>query len=495
MRLESGLIDVLALEAAVVAEGSQRRSLMPPSPVLPSLLARPSEVAGWAAARLSGDFDPIPEQVVTVRKTRHGVRPVAELFLRDQLLYRALVAAWQERLPDLVRSSESYDAFEAGPLTDPAAAYVVSSDIAAFYQYVEYDLLSRELVAKTGDAARVDTLIELLSHITGRRFGIPQQCAPSDVIAETHIAVLERRLVWRYNDDFRITADSWSNALAAVDLLDREARRLGLALNDAKTVIRKRETYQTAVGRREQIRQEIAEEAELDLAGMDLGAGYDATVITPAPDDLRTHGFLKILQRWREHQDADPAIVQTLVQLLPTALAYLSVSLDTNSDLLETCSDLLRTEQALTPSVALYLGNVRDEGQSQALAAFGRLLDSNPYLTPWQVSWLAPALSRMPALVTGSDGPARAAWLRAVWDDPRSPEPVRAAIAQTLARHKIAKAPELLDVYDQMSETSRPAIAAALGTTGLDPNSKQARALTGDDDLIRWQFEWGSGMA
>ena len=44
--------------------------------------------------------------------------------------------------------------------------------------------------------------------------------------------------VWRYNDDFRVAVDGWSDALNAVDALERECRSMGLALNDLKTVIR-----------------------------------------------------------------------------------------------------------------------------------------------------------------------------------------------------------------------------------------------------------------
>ena len=129
---------------------------MPQAPVLPVLLARPADVAEWAFRRLSGPFDPVPEQVVTVRKPGHGVRPVAELYVRDQLLYRTFVNAWNATLGPPTRSSAAFDEFESAPLQDPAIEYVVSSDIACFYQYVDYDLLSRELLARTGDAERVE---------------------------------------------------------------------------------------------------------------------------------------------------------------------------------------------------------------------------------------------------------------------------------------------------------------------------------------------------
>ena len=109
---------------------------------------------------------------------------------------------------------------------------------------------------QTGDGQRVDTLTTLLTAITGRRYGLPQQNHPSDVLAEAYIDVLERRLhranarVWRYSDDFRIATDSWSDALATVDLLEREVRRIGLTLNDSKTVIRRGDTYEASLKRR-----------------------------------------------------------------------------------------------------------------------------------------------------------------------------------------------------------------------------------------------------
>ena len=111
-------------------------------------------------------------------------------------------------------------------------------------------------MAQTGDGQRVDTLTTLLTAITGRRYGLPQQNHPSDVLAEAYIDVLERRLhranarVWRYSDDFRIATDSWSDALATVDLLEREVRRIGLTLNDSKTVIRRGDTYEASLKRR-----------------------------------------------------------------------------------------------------------------------------------------------------------------------------------------------------------------------------------------------------
>ena len=60
-----------------------------------------------------GEFTPIPGQIVSVRKTGHGVRPVAELSVRDRVLFRALTAVgladWSLIVP------ESYEAFRRCP--------------------------------------------------------------------------------------------------------------------------------------------------------------------------------------------------------------------------------------------------------------------------------------------------------------------------------------------------------------------------------------------
>lgn len=495
MRLYQPIADLSSFQHSVVHEATQRRGLMPQASMLHVLITKPREVAGWCLRRLAGDFDPVPEQVITVRKIGHGVRPVAELFIRDQLLYRTLVNAWSKSLVEPPHSAQDFEEFEYAPLRVASTDYVLSSDITAFYQYIDYDLLGRELIARTGDATRVDLLIELLSKVTGRRYSLPQQNSSSDWLANAYIDVLERRLirrglqVWRYNDDFRVAVASWSDALAAIDLLDREARSIGLALNDAKTVIRKRATYEATINRREAIRREIAEAAELDLTDV-FATPYDEIQIEPDPKDVQVAAATRVLQRWARHEESDPMVEGTLVQLIPYALANLSASSPTN-ETLRTCMELLRTEQTVTPAVAQYLTNVRDDDQDQVLASFTDFLDDNPYITPWQAAWLAPPMGGMSKFTAGQAGEGRGAWLRSVWDDARAPEPVLTAVAEALARHKLLDSDELLQAYDAMSETSRPAIAAAIGVAGLSQHSMQGKALAAEDDLIRWLYEWG----
>lgn len=113
-----------------------------------------------------------------------------------------------------------------GRACDPTGDYVVSSDLRAFYQYVDHALLARKILSKAGDAIGVDVLTELLVATSGQAFGLPQQSAPSGVWAKTYIDVVERRLkrreltLWRCNDDWRITTKKWSDA--AVEAVCRE---------------------------------------------------------------------------------------------------------------------------------------------------------------------------------------------------------------------------------------------------------------------------------
>ena len=121
------------------------------------------------------------------------------------------------------------------------------------------------------------------------------------MLAEAYLSIVERQLlrlglaVWRYNDDFRIAVDSWSDALNAVDALERECRAIGLALNDLKTVIRKGATYKKTLGRRVKVLQEISDEVELDLTDVFFGP-YEEIVVEPAKNAV-TLGLPKRLSR------------------------------------------------------------------------------------------------------------------------------------------------------------------------------------------------------
>src|SRR5439155_666798 len=85
---------------------------------------------------------------------------------------------------------------------------------------------------------------------SARASGIQGQIWATDMLSEFVIDIVGRRLlrkghrVWRFNDDFRIAAQSWGDANRALEQIDSEVRSLGLALNDQKTFIQGRKRYE-----------------------------------------------------------------------------------------------------------------------------------------------------------------------------------------------------------------------------------------------------------
>ncbi len=433
------------------------------------------------------------------------MRPVAELSVRDRVLYRALVSRWENELPSPDRSSLAYEAFLDAPLSSGVTpTYVVSSDVTACYEYVDHGLLGREVLAITGDSDGVEALTNLLAGVMGRSYGLPQQSGTSDVLAEAYLSVVDRRLrrqglqVWRYNDDFRIAVDGWSDALNAVDALERECRSIGLALNDLKTVIRKGETYKRVLGRRAEVMQEISDEVELDLSDIMKGPYDDLLVVEPDKSEVEVGAAHRIVAEWTTLQDKMLAPDQgagltpeemekrvALTDLLRWALKVLEAEA-TDDDVLEACAQVLRTEQTLTPYVARYVARSRDA--AKAVAWFETFLAGNPYLTPWQAWWVAPSLRALKGSYAADSR--QRDWLQSVWQDPACPEPVKAGIAFTVAQKGLSDVSDLLKVYEAMTDTGRPFIARAVGATATTTDAGAA-TLQDEDEWVKWAYQAG----
>ncbi|MEI5675741.1 MULTISPECIES: RNA-directed DNA polymerase [unclassified Nocardioides] len=186
------------------------------------------------------------QDIVLARKVGGGSRPLPFLGLRERLAYRALIG-----LVTTVGDGSRGDhgAFRKAPLEVEDCRYVLKTDIAAFYQYIDHERLVDEVVAQTGDDLAISTAIELMQASSGRRFGLPQMSVASDALAEVYIDPMRRDLVragysvWRFADDFRVACPNYGSALAALELSERSAYSLGLVLNESKTSTPGRDTY------------------------------------------------------------------------------------------------------------------------------------------------------------------------------------------------------------------------------------------------------------
>ncbi|MFJ8963649.1 reverse transcriptase domain-containing protein [Lentzea sp. NPDC102401] len=252
---------MLNFEQAATAEAEAWRNLLPPEPWLDTVGKQPKIFGEYARFRLETGVTSAPSVVARARKPHQQTRPVPILGIPERIAYRALCHEILDGTSPSDRSQEAYQAFIAGPLRaafdgkqtmqldNARIQYVVESDIAAFYEYVDHSRLLSEVQLRTFKVELPSLLISLLTEVQGRPFGLPQLLDPSDELSEIYARIIERELrrrgieLWRYNDDFRIAAATYEEAQAHVEALAHEASAIGLILNEKKTRITKFTTY------------------------------------------------------------------------------------------------------------------------------------------------------------------------------------------------------------------------------------------------------------
>jgi hypothetical protein len=239
-------LDVLS---AVQKELTTGNRLMPRRADLLILAGESEAVAAWMGPRLRKGVGGGLADLVLADKGWRGSRPLHTLTIEDRVLFRALVETLLPALPEVLQSRRPAEAFRRASLRVDGAQYVTKTDVTAYYEYVDHGILMDELTAQTGEEPLVEALRDLLHRFMGRRIGLPQVSRMSDVLGDTYIDIVRRRLVRRgfaaftYSDDFRIATTSLGGARAAVEACAQEVRRLGLVLNERKTYTYGRDHY------------------------------------------------------------------------------------------------------------------------------------------------------------------------------------------------------------------------------------------------------------
>lgn len=501
MRKLSDLLELEAVRDALAVELNTSRRLLPDPTFHNGLLTHVDSVATWIHGSLSAEWHPSREQIVAASKARHGVRPIAVWDLNASVAYRALADRLRPHLSAPERSASAWTSFQREPLEQPGE-YVVSADIAACYQMIDHAELAAELITQTGEGTVVGQIIDLLQSVSGRAYGIPQQSAPSDLMAETFLAALERRItrkgldLTRYNDDFRVNCKSWSDVVRAIEVLSEEARALGLMLNDSKVLTYRRCTYKDRLDKADLLRKEIADEAELDLTQYLLDYDGNVQPIKPEQTDVTDLTAVRVLERWQrvagrgQLEDGQRAEHIALLQLVPLALREMSKTSTDAPKALDISMDLLRYEQTVTPSVCGYLATREDD--VALLKSFDELLDKKVYLTGWQAWWLQGSLARQD-FASGDGSQRRSNWLKELFNDADRSPVLRANAARTLARHKLISEEKIMWVYDRSSAVERPTVVEAMAL--LKPSSRMRDAVTGDSKIHGLVFDWAETLA
>lgn len=224
-------------------------------------LAESDALLARAADRLQ-DGDPDPALEVAIAKTPFFTRPAVLLTLEDRVAYQAAVASIASKidaaLPPQVRSARlSKDDkyfLERGQTAwqqwiksvhaevKSGKRWMIKSDLTAFFEHVPHRLLLDEISALNPDPRLVPIIRKMLrSWASVPDMGLPQGPNASRLLANLYLLPVDRAMLnanftyYRYMDDFRILADSKSDVVEGMRLLEQECRRRGMILSTAKT--------------------------------------------------------------------------------------------------------------------------------------------------------------------------------------------------------------------------------------------------------------------
>lgn len=200
-----------------------------------------AQLGASARACLQGELYPPGETLSVPRRSGGAPRPVRLFPPPVSVVYTALTESLSEVLPSRL-GSDYEDFYKVGLQSN--TAYVVESDIAACYEYIDHNILRQELVkAQPSSLSQINDLHRLLHETHPRGLGLPQMNSNSDRLADLYISNIVRRMllrgydVYSFADDFRILVDDWTRSNECIEELSEIARDVGLVLSQQKTAI------------------------------------------------------------------------------------------------------------------------------------------------------------------------------------------------------------------------------------------------------------------
>lgn len=436
----------------------------------------------------------VVSEVLTMPRKRFGSRPVLVLSPVDLVLYNSLVSRLRSVLGEPSRSQENFSNLNQfgvpGEDDEAVSHHIVSTDIAAFYEYVSHWHLKAELSLRSADVDVVEGLLALLSSAYGEPRGLPQLLPASDRLADAYLGPMDRALMrtgWpllRVADDFKIQVDDWATALSVIEEAAYAAREIGLVLSTEKTVVTKAETLRRRRSRDQKFILERFSSARDQLrTDRFLAKPYGEEEPTePGADEGLDEALRQILLEWF----AEPEEKTQNVNYLATALRLLRRADERIDD------DVLR-EVVFRYPVYLeyacgYLQARTGEGAEnwRALAQLVRM----DRQSPWAALWLISAYGAIEKGTGGTDEEGVARWVRAQLAH-RS-ETVRAEAAWRLAVTDSIQVSEVARLYGSATLLSRPSLAASAGRVAeASANSQELKAIENENSLTRVAAAWG----
>jgi hypothetical protein len=398
---------------ALDAESKYRRAWLPAEPYWDALLIDAERTGSAILTELRRGMRVPLATVVNARKYGHGVRPIAVMSPATRIAYRALAAhalGGDYEPPD--RSAEAYAEFVLKPvregfdgggfrrISSSKFKYVVTSDLAAFFDYVDHEVLRTRLDVRQADMRSTDGLIDLLGETSGRSYGLPQQSAVSDWLADLIGGQIENELLragfeaWRYSDDFRVGCANYSEALRAMEVLSDAARDVGLIVNDSKTLTPSMLTY--IVENSDVEVDDVSAEIDPDDVEAAVTSDYLADTDAQAIGDAESV-FDRLIVRDAE-QEAEPLEDDDAIDLKRMSAndhravrrAMNTLAKHQSTAAIPKLKALLAFQPAMTHRVVGYAQSVAD-AESGALRAIFSEVAQKYVLNGWQRAWVAHA--------------------------------------------------------------------------------------------------------
>ncbi|MDR6438752.1 hypothetical protein J2790_003919 [Paenarthrobacter nicotinovorans] len=432
-------------------------------------------------------------------KRGHGPRPITILPPEARVLYEALVRRLEPHFPpssrdvdiDVHRKFGTADAVEA-------EHYIVDFDIAAFYEYVDHEILADELLVQTMDSSAVTALRDLLCEMFPRKSGLPQAMQPSHRLSDVYIERLERQLarkgfvVHRYVDDFRIIANSQSSAHDAIEYAVDMARDIGLVLAEGKTKLRPKSRVVHEIEEINLAFGEFRSQAEEELRAIETEhMGYDDTPfiddddsIEPDEDDVDFVSLSRVIEDWSRGEKPMRGVH---AHFGPGALKRLRSAAERVND--DWLIAIVEREPIRLYETISYLR--RRSEMVQNWSTLKRLSDL-PRQSPWAKLWMIALAEQLEPGETDQQEQFMS-WVKPLLGDRH--ETVRAEAAWFLSRRKAITLDELTDLYMQASDVTRAGIAACVGSIDGANETKIGKAVKGDSALSKAAYNWGSSYA
>jgi hypothetical protein len=378
-----------------------------------------TDLEGWLAdlkkAVIEGSYAPGAVDLCGAPKGGDLIRPAARMALADRVVYTAAVGScvkpivrairWSQRKVDFAPLFHRTHSHQRQWLLKPFLGweqwterslhlldlanteYVVTADIAGFFENISLRRLRSELVRIESPEAVVDLLSRCLNKwaVVDDR-GLPQGVLASDILAKLYLESFDKRLQdtghkhVRYADDIRVFCRSHREGRRALVLVTETLRERGLTVQSAKTKIRRAD---------EELRREIEgaipaiRELNRDFIGEAIEAGIlpvdEESVPVSVIDDLIN----------ADPQRMDPAVIRRAWQIFVvdadvpnrSMFRYLLRRFAASGDhiAVDYCSPRLRSHPEATTEILRYFEDLADPKLEVPVARALASGDLDPY--------------------------------------------------------------------------------------------------------------------